>query len=92
MINEIEKLQIVLIKKFPQAYITLDKPLVENGVWSMDIFINDKHISVAWKHGKGFGLVYKDDHGYGEGADEVFSDSHSAYLRIIELMLLNVLS
>ncbi len=85
-INEIRHLQRFLTRAFPTARITVDEPLVKGGVWSLDLFLSDYHLAVAWKKGKGFGIVSNDTHGYGEGADEVYETEENALPRIVELV------
>ena len=84
--NEIRQMQRFLVRAFSSARITLDEPLVKGGVWSLDLFLPDYHIAVAWQAGKGFGIVSDDTHGYGEGADEVYKDLEAVLPRIIELI------
>jgi DNA-binding XRE family transcriptional regulator len=84
--NEIRQMQRFLTRAFASARITLDEPLVKGGVWSLNLFLPDYHLAVAWQVGKGFGIVSDDTHGYGEGADEVYEDLNSALPRIVELV------
>lgn len=85
-LNEIGEVQRFLTSAFPNARITLDKPLTAGGVWLLDLFLSGYHLAVAWQNGKGFGLVSSDTHGYGEGADEVHQTLESALPRIVELV------
>ena len=84
--NEIQQMQRFLLKAFLKARITLDEPLVKNGVWSLNVFLPNYHLAVAWQTKKGFGIVSDDSHGYGEGADEVCEDLESALPRVIQLL------
>jgi len=84
--NEIRNMQRFLTRAFPSARITVDEPLSKDGVWSLDIFLSDYHLSVAWQKGKGFGIVSSNTHGYGEGAHEVYDDLENALPRIVELV------
>lgn len=84
--NAIRDMQRFLTRSFPNAKITVDKPLSEKGVWNLDLFLADYHLAVAWKKGKGFGLVSSDTHGYGEGADEVFDKLDDVLPRIVKLI------
>ncbi|MBX9719900.1 MAG: helix-turn-helix domain-containing protein [Candidatus Obscuribacterales bacterium] len=84
--NEIQQLQRFLLKAFSRARITLDEPIFENGVWSLNVFLPDYHLAVAWQTNKGFGIVSNDSHGYGESADEVYDDLKSALPRVIQLL------
>ncbi len=84
--NEIRHMQRFLTRAFPTARITVDEPLVKGGVWSLDLFLLDYHLAVAWKKGKGFGVVSNDTHGYGEGADEIYESLDDVLPRIVELV------
>jgi hypothetical protein len=84
--NEIQKMQRFLLKAFSTARITLDEPIVKDGVWSLNVFLPGYHLAVAWQAGKGFGVVSDDSHGYGEGADEVFDDLERALPRVVQLL------
>ena len=85
-INEIRQMQRFLTRAFASARITLDEPLVKGGVWSLDLFLPNYHLAVAWQDGKGFGIVSDKTHGYGEGPDEVYEDLNSVLPRIVELV------
>lgn len=85
-LNEIRQMQRFLTRAFPTARITVDEPLANGGVWSLDLFLPDYHLAVAWKKSKGFGIVSNDTHGYGEGADEVYKTLENALPRIVELV------
>ncbi len=84
--NEIQKLQRFLLNAFSGVRVTLDEPLVADGVWSLNVFLPDYHLAVAWQVGRGFGIVSDDNHGYGEGAHEVFEDLEQALPRIVRLI------
>lgn len=84
--SEIRQMQRFLARAFPSARVTLDEPLSTKGVWSLDLFLPDYHLAVAWKEDKGFGLVSDEMHGYGEGADEVYETLESALPRVVELV------
>lgn len=85
--NPIQKLQRFLLVAFSAAKVTLDEPLAKGGVWSMNVFLPNYHLAVAWQDGKGFGIVADDDHGYGEAADEVFEDYDQALPRIVKMLV-----
>ena len=84
--NEIQQMQRFLLKAFSTARITLDEPIVKDGLWSLNVFLPGYHLAVAWQAGKGFGVVSDDSHGYGEGADEVFDDLKRALPRVVQLL------
>lgn len=85
-LNPLQQIHKELTELFPTIKSSLDKPLVEDGVWVLDVFMPNKHIAVAWKSSKGFGLAYRNDHIYGEGADEVYYHTNAAFSRISELI------
>ena len=72
--NDIQKMQRFLLNAFSSTRITLDEPLVKEGVWSLNVFLANFHLAIAWQAKKGFGIVADESHGYGEGADEVFDE------------------
>jgi DNA-binding XRE family transcriptional regulator len=84
--NPIQKMQRFLLSAFSTARITLDEPLVKDGVWSLNVFLTDYHLAIAWQAGKGFGIVSDGAHGYGEGADEVFDDLDRSLPRVVQLL------
>jgi hypothetical protein len=85
--NKAQELYSLLKNEFPYEGVYLDKPLQEiDGVWMVDLFIRGRHIPIAWKESKGFGLVFKEDHGYGEGADETYKTVEEVITRIKEFV------
>src|SRR5260370_12997414 len=84
--NPIHKMQRFLLSAFSTARITLDEPLAQEGVWSLNVFLPNYHLAVAWQADKGFGVVSDDAHGYGEGADEVLEDLDRALPRVVQLL------
>jgi DNA-binding XRE family transcriptional regulator len=84
--NPIQMMGRFLSEVFSEAKVTLDEPIVKGGVWSLNVFLNGYHLAVAWQEGKGFGIVSDDDHGYGEGADEVYDDYARALARVVRLL------
>ena len=47
--NQVELLRAVLSCVFPKAQITLEKPLHENGFWSMDVRLPiGYHLAIDW--------------------------------------------
>jgi hypothetical protein len=84
--NPIQLLQQQLTAKFPHAKLALDEPKNPKGVWSLDVFRRGQHVVVEWKPDKGFAVTADEAHGYGEGADEVYSDLESTLQRIGTLL------
>jgi len=84
--NEMQEMHKFLVTAFSKARIELAEPSVKNGVWWLDVFLEDYHLAAAWQKGKGFGLVSDDSHGYGEGADEVYEGLDIALPRVVQLL------
>ncbi len=85
--NQIELMQAVLCNTFPEARITLEKPLHENGIWSMDVRLpGGYHMAIDWSETTGFGLTADAEHGYGEPADEHCNDIGTALMRSVKLI------
>jgi len=90
-LNEMQLLHETLNELLPaDIVIRLDFPLIEGGVWALDIFSPKLHLPVIWKQDKGFGLVVSQNHCYGEGAEEVYSTIGEVVARIVDLLGINI--
>jgi DNA-binding XRE family transcriptional regulator len=85
-VNQIQEMTRFLSEAFSEAKVTLDEPIVKGGVWLLNVFLDGYHLAITWQEGNGFGVVADDDHGYGEGADEVYDDSARALPRVVKLL------
>jgi DNA-binding transcriptional regulator YiaG len=83
----IESLQNALVKRFPDAQISLDKPRKASGVWFLDVASDGHPVHVQWQDGKPFGISSSQEQSYGDGADEIYEDEEAAYGRIVSLLL-----
>ena len=81
--NPLQELEKKLSEKDIRCMI--DRPMVEKGVWDLDILYEGRHISVCWQTGRGFGLAHREDIFYGEGCDELYKDVEPLLERILEL-------
>ncbi len=84
--NAIEKLAARILKEFPSATATLDRPPHRMGVWWLDVQKGNCALHVAWSSAKGFGVSSPEATGYGAGHDEVFPDFNSAWERVRSLL------
>jgi DNA-binding XRE family transcriptional regulator len=84
---DIETLAKQLRKRFPEASIALDRPKRSTGVWYLDVAREGHPVTVEWKANRGFGVSSSPAPGYGEGADEVYTDAEAAYGRVVSLLL-----
>jgi DNA-binding transcriptional regulator YiaG len=85
--NQIELMRAVLSCVFPEAKVTLEKPVRADGFWSMDVRLpNDYHLAIDWRESSGFGLTADAEHGYGESADEHYKTFEKALMRSVHLI------
>lgn len=83
----IKSLEQQLRERFPEATISLDAPANRAGAWFLDLSHGGHSVVVQWRSVDGFGVSSSPNHGYGEGADEVYRDEEAAYGRVVSLLL-----
>jgi hypothetical protein len=65
----------------------LTRPRYANGVWWLDLRLDDQIVVVEWMGDRGFGVSKTTkDTGFGEGPDEVFDSREPATTRALELL------
>lgn len=79
--NKIEEMEQVLAAEFLDATTGLHKPMLPAGFWMLDITIGKYWLVVDWREKDGFGLSSREDHGYGEPADERYANYSEALAR-----------
>ena len=86
--NQIEQLREDLIGRFPNHVMTIDPSDNPRGNWFLDIERgNASPVVVEWRPERGFGIsTAKVDH-FGLGPDEIYTDTKSAYDRVVRLIL-----
>lgn len=86
--NDIVDLFLQLTDKFPSLEILLDVPdrTLGGSVWSLDVLTPGHHLAVMWSVTKGFGIAFRDEHLYGEGADEVYKTVDETYERCSQIL------
>lgn len=84
--NPIQQLMASVSRQFPEARASLDPAEGRGGSWFLDVQLDEYALSVEWRPYCGFGVTAGSEPGYGEGPDEVFSDTRSAEERVIELL------
>ncbi len=85
--NQIEKIQQELSKRFLDVTITLDPPAKETGSWFLDVPRQGRSpVVLEWRPDRGFGVSTPGDDDYGEGADEIYPNAKAATARTIELV------
>ena len=80
----IESLVNSLEEKFPGST-KVDKPRDSNGLWYVDINLNQNKLIVEWSDRFDFGLSFI-NHTYGSTPDEVYNDVDSLLNRIVFLL------
>lgn len=85
--NEIESLRDELQLRFPEASFHMSPPVRTEDYWTLDICYKDRWLVVEWALQSNFGVsVILDSTGYGEGPDELHSNSDEAVKRIVEVL------
>jgi len=70
----LETLQDEIIRDYPDAKASLDRPLRPDGVWTLDVVRGEKWFIVEWFADDKIGLSDgKEDQGYGTGPDELLT-------------------
>lgn len=73
----------------PTALVTIDAPddRAETGYWFLDIKHAGRHVVVDWRAAVGYGVtLLREEHFYGEGADEGFEAAEPTAKRVIALL------
>jgi len=84
--NEIQRLNELIRKAFPDAKIDLTAPLHDDGVWSLDIDLDDQHLAVEWTLGRGFGVSSARLETFAERPDEFYASLEEVNKRLDQLM------
>lgn len=86
--NQIERIQDELTKRFPSLAMNLDEPARETGPWFLFVHREEglPHLAIEWRPDRGFGLSTPDDEDYGMGPDEVYPNAREATDRAIALI------
>lgn len=85
----VTELKTQLEKVFLDAVVTIDVPEKENGYWYIDAMLEEIWAVICyWSEapaGICWGLVYREDKGFGEGPDEAFSTIEALIDRLVKL-------
>lgn len=75
-----------LKQRLPNADMMVDRPMMQDGCWWLDVRWNGRTIVVMWLNQQ-FGISMLDDEAYfTHQPDEIFSDHESASNRICQLL------
>lgn len=85
MEKAIESFTALLTDSMPKCVIELDAPHRAAGSWWIDVRAGKKHVTLAYRPGKGFG-IFQSDAGYGEGPVEVYRTPERAARRVAQLL------
>ncbi len=84
----IEDVETKLKEKLPTVEIAIDPPLLDAGVWFLDLKLGDRSVAIQWSPTKGFGLTTSDSEDYfGQNPDEFCEDVDMVVRRSVELLL-----
>ena len=89
--NAITKLKTYIASTHPEAALTLEEPLRQDGIWSLDVDLAGKHLIIEWSAGSGFGISRPAHEGFGEGADEKLVTVEQVQKRVDQLLTTNEL-
>ena len=89
--NSITKLKACIASTHPEAVLTLDEPLRQDGIWSLDVDLVGKHLVIEWSADNGFGISRLANDGFGEGADEKLATVEQVQKRVVRLLTTNEL-
>lgn len=84
--NPFETILSTVASLFPDAETAVTRPKRDDGVWSLDIDLDDNRISVEWERAAGFGISTVRAESYGERPDETYPDEIAALARLITLL------
>ena len=84
--NPFEVILSTVARLFPAARTAVTRPKQEDGIWALDIDLDDNSISVEWERAMGFGISTVRAESYGERSDESYPDEIAALARLITLL------
>lgn len=84
--NPFQKILSLIANLFPDAKTVVTRPEREDGVWSLEIDLDENSISVEWDRMTGFGISTVRAESYGERPDETYPDELTALARLITLL------
>ncbi len=85
--NAIESLQENVLRKVPNAWARIRRPRDPEGVWWLDIKVDEHFVTVEWSPRRGYGVsasLLGD--GYGEGPEETYESEAEAAARVVGLL------
>jgi transcriptional regulator with XRE-family HTH domain len=85
--NQIENLRDELQRRFPDGTFRMSPPVRAEDQWTLDIRYKDRWLVVDWTPPARFAVSSASENTlYGEGPDELYSDSEETLIRIGELL------
>lgn len=87
--NKIQRLENDLQHVKPEPKTSLSRPKAVDGIWFLDVELNNKHVIVEWTEDRGFGITTPSDHDFAEHADENYGSLANARRRVIQLLQSN---
>jgi DNA-binding XRE family transcriptional regulator len=86
-VNQIERLQADLARRFPDLETELDAPIKATSPWFLDVLRESlPRVVIEWRPDRGFGVSTPGPEDYGMGPDEVYPNLGAAFDRVIQLV------
>jgi transcriptional regulator with XRE-family HTH domain len=85
----IEQLRNYVKTKHPEAAMTVTPPLIQEGVWFIEIICGNQRLIIQWSFATGFGICSLPSESYGESPDETYKSLKVVQRRITELLTSN---
>jgi DNA-binding XRE family transcriptional regulator len=77
--------QDLVLKKAPEARLSVDAPADSDGIWFVDIQLRKKRVALEFRPKAGFAL-YRSKSEFGEGPTEIYRTAELAARRVIRIV------
>ena len=87
--NAIERIRDALRDTVPGVAASLRRPRLTTGMWWLDTSLDGHDVTIQWSPSKGFGIsaTKPEEHGFGEGPEEVYMEEPALLARALILLL-----
>ena len=84
--NSVEVLKNHVRRNHPGAELELTRPLRKDGIWSLDVDLENVHLAIQWSANTGFGISTAATDNFGEGPDETYESLEAIRDRVDQLL------